>query len=419
MALQVGNIVFMDYGEVPRTVHARLILAEVDAPSFEYMILTPDLDIYSEVLDGSNPDLVGFHLPGPGGGMPVGVPARAIYSFSPMTAAEYAQHMAAGRTEAAAERARRNLGGGLAPVAAVAAPPGVPAAGQTMWVLAEMVEGHLIGEEVQVPQGLPVLGDFGLIQMNDQSGTNRTVLVKRINVDDLPVFCEQRIQLARSSEAIAGDDASAADDLRTMSVRYLANGDRRRLFKESVGEMTSVEMEDFPYSPRTCLEYLQAISVVAESAFAQHLAWVQQSKIPEGSRAIYEDQVLAQILDTAISFDCLQVSNLACFELLVRRRQLLAEAHSYDPTSPNFQGADYWLGSRYKPGNAIVINSLTEHVAKRFQADSQILKEKRKLDEAKGKGKSNNKQAPGWGIWQQQPVRCSSWFAAGQLDVLF
>lgn len=166
------------------------------------------------------------------------------------------------------------------------------------------------------------------------------------------------------------------------------------MFKDSVGEMTSVEMEDFPYSPRTCLEYLQAISAVAESAFGQHLAWVQQSKIPEGSRAIYEDQVLAQILDTAISFDCLQVSNLASFELLVRRRQLLAEAQSYDPTSPNFQGADYWLGSRYKHGNAIVISSLTEAVSKRLQADSLILKEKRKLDEAKGKGKSGNKQAP-------------------------
>lgn len=88
----------------------------------------------------------------------------------------------------------------------------------------------------------------------------------------------------------------------------------------------------------------------------------------------------------------MQVSNLASFELLVRRRQLLAEAHSYDPSSPNFQGADYWLGSRYKHGNAIVINSLTEHVAKRLQADSAILKEKRKLEEAKGKGK--NKQAP-------------------------
>lgn len=383
MALQVGNIVFLDYGERPRTVHARLILAEVIQATHEFMILTPDFDVYTEILDQSNPDLSGFYLSGPGGGMLVGVPPRAMLGLWLMAELKRQLSWLAGAGPVVV----------AAPAAAppVVAPPVVGA--QTMWVLAEMVEGHLIGEEVQPPPSIPTLGEFGLATMTDQAGVSRVVLVKNIQVEDLASFCEERIQLARSSEAVAGEDTAAADDLRTRSIKYLANGDRRRLFSESVGEMSSVEMEDFPYAPRTCSEYLQAISAVAESAFSQHLAWVQQSKIPEGSRAIYEDQVLAQILDTAISFDCLQVSNLASFELLVRRRQLLAEAHSYDPTSPNFQGADYWLGSRYKHGNAIVINSLTEHVAKRLQADSQILKEKRKLEEAKGKGKST-KQAP-------------------------
>lgn len=45
------------------------------------------------------------------------------------------------------------------------------------------------------------------------------------------------------------------------------------------------------------------------------------------------------------------------------------------------------MGSRYKHGGAIVVPRLTEHVSKKLQADSQIMKERRKLEEAKGRGR--------------------------------
>ena len=128
-----------------------------------------------------------------------------------------------------------------------------------------MVEGFKIGQEMRPPPGLPTLGDFGLMNVLDGGGNNRVVLIKQINQEEVGAFCEERIQLARSSEAVEGDDVYAAEDIRTMSIRYLANGERRRAFKESVGEMSVVDMEDFPYTPRTCLEYLQAISTVAAS----------------------------------------------------------------------------------------------------------------------------------------------------------
>ena len=102
MALSVGGLAFMDYGEIPACIHTRLILAEVNAATFEYVILTPDLDMYTEILHHSNPDLVGFHLPAPGGGPPAGIPLAHIYSFAPMQAADYGRFMAAGRAEAIA-----------------------------------------------------------------------------------------------------------------------------------------------------------------------------------------------------------------------------------------------------------------------------------------------------------------------------
>jgi hypothetical protein len=136
---------------------------------------------------------------------------------------------------------------------------------------------------------------------------------------------------------------------------------------------------------------------VAESSFGQHLGCVAQSKIPEGDRAIHENEMLSRALDLAVCYDSLNIANLASFELLVRRKQLLAEAHSYSPSQPSYEGADHFLGTSYRPGGAIVVPELTKHVAERMHQESQVLKEKRKQAELKGnkgKAKPSNPQKP-------------------------
>ena len=88
-------------------------------------------------------------------------------------------------------------------------------------------------------------------------------------------------------------------------------------------------------------------------------------------------------MDIAICYDALNVSNLASVELLARRRQLIGEAHAYNPAAPSYQGADFWLGDKFKHGGAIVAPALTQHVSKKLQAESQVLKERHKLEGAK------------------------------------
>ena len=41
------------------------------------------------------------------------------------------------------------------------------------------------------------------------------------------------------------------------------------------------------------------------------------------------------------------------------------------------------MGQTYKQGGGVVVPTLTDYVAKKMQAQSQILKEKRKMAEAK------------------------------------
>lgn len=48
--LQPGDVCYLDYGEVPRVVHTRLVIGVVDHSTFEHMVLTPDMDHYIEEL---------------------------------------------------------------------------------------------------------------------------------------------------------------------------------------------------------------------------------------------------------------------------------------------------------------------------------------------------------------------------------
>eukprot|EP00435_Cladocopium_sp_Y103_P068559 s1270_g31.t1 len=224
-----------------------------------------------------NPDFIGFFPSLPGGGIPAGVRAANVYNFAPMSAAEYAGHMEAGRQASDAERLLLGI---------AAAAPAVPAVAPAVAHVAAAAK---------------------------------------------PVA---------SAEASAGSDLSAADDVRTLEVRYGLNGERLRSFRESVNELQEVEFSDYPLEPRTALSYAKAIASIAESATAQHHMWINSSRIPDGDRSVYEDEVLARILDTAVTYDALNVANLASMELVCSRRQLLAlsalrvVSSTYSPVEP-------------------------------------------------------------------------------------
>ena len=95
-----------------------------------------------------------------------------------------------------------------------------------------------------------------------------------------------------------------------------------------------------------------------------------------------------------MKFDGLNIANLASFELIVRRRQLIAEAHAYSPAAPTYEAADHFLQVGRRPGGAIVTQTLTKHVAEKLHQEGQILKERGKLREEKG-GKGGRGRGPG------------------------
>lgn len=404
--LPAGSLGYIDYGEgPPPVIHCRLILDHVEGA--EYVIATPDMDVYAEVLDSAtNDDIVQFWAGPATGALPPGVRGGSVYGFAPLSAGQLARLMHLGRTEGDRIRAARGvvgppgLGGAVIPPAggAVAAPAGGAPGGdgvERFWVLAEMVAGKKIGDKIEPGADLVVLGEYGLTKISDAGGVERACMIRRLTDTELGDFCDSRILLARMSESSDGSDRSASDDVRTLEVQYGFNGECQRSFRESVKELQMTEFEDFPLAPRTTLDYVRAIAGIAESATAQHHIWVNSSGIPAGDRLVYKDQVLPRILDAALCYDSLNIANLSCMELVCRRRQLLADAHSNSPGAPSYLGAEHYLGETYKMGGGIVVPALTDHVSKKMQAQSQIMKEKRQLAEAtKGGGKKGPKAPP-------------------------
>lgn len=339
MAFQPGQIVYHNYGEVPVLYHTRIILGHITG--MEYLIYTPDGDSYVEVCDPSNADLTDFQVGADDGSLPGAIPPNGVYAFAPMSVADFNRILAAGRLEVL-ERGPRGRRG-LPDV-------GAPLAGdQMVWILAEMIPGHKIGERVTPQAGHARDGVWGLATMTDSENCTRPVLVHQIAVDAIPAFCEKKIQLARESIAAEGEDTHAG------------SGERQRSFKETVAELQQVEFEDWPLEPRTALAYLKAVAQVAESSFGQHLSWVQQSRIPENDRVVRENEVLSRAIDYAICYDHLNVANLASFELLIRRKQLLAEAYSYGGSTPSYAGADhsFFGGTNYWVSVSIVLFPVT------------------------------------------------------------
>ena len=103
------------------------------------------------------------------------------------------------------------------------------------------------------------------------------------------------------------------------------------------------------------------------------------------------------MLDIAATRDMLNLKNMAWVEYALRRLQLIEEAVNEDPNNPTYEHARHYMGAEERKGGALMAPSLRAHVAAELGREAAILKERRKVREArvaedkrkpdKGKGK--------------------------------
>ncbi|CAL1154679.1 unnamed protein product [Cladocopium goreaui] len=399
--MEAGHIALVSYGERPVVWHTRILLAHVHGSC--WIILTPDHDRYEEQLDAANPDYEDFEFLGPNHAIPARIPQASIYGFAPMDPGELARQMALGRIEADSIRAQRGLpplaGGrqGVAapapvPAAPVPAPPpsGVlgPAAGPVAaaapavgvadpycWVTLESGAGRLKGDVVVVepnplPAGTQQLGDRAMLQDPAQPGHG--------------IFLKRVLQSQSSTYKL--------DDFRVLPVQFDAQGVRRRDFHSAVPIMIEgspagggLQLE----GPATALNIAKGLRDQNLTPTTYHEFWIRTGEIPKGDRSVYEHECLSRIFEAMVTIDQLNPSGLQSAELVVRRMQVIREAHRISPTSPDYSSADIFMGWRYRKQTQGVDSSLAAYVAVELKSDAAIAKESRKAREEQQQRRRN------------------------------
>lgn len=407
MAMNGGEIAYLRYHGDPGVVHTRLIAGRVQDD--EYMIITPDHDIYVEELAMHNPDLA-YLWRSPDGRVPRGLPGHQIYGFSPMTAAEYARLMQAGRAELEAEVARRGLagpaaavvpagvgvvapaiaggdgGGAAGRVAVAAARTSGPGAGDLsgqglVWVAAETAGGFVYGE--------PVVGVVAALA--DGARTVHTL------GDGSQIFC---MCIGEGGVADFNNRPSACDR-RILEVRFNALGSPERPLSEVVAASKEYDMKWKMVGPRTTLWCLSYLSVEGLGFEAHHERFRQLCKIDAGAWGVQEHFQISMFLRQLVQVDQLDACNSYGIELMFRRVQTIEYAHSErarENESRSVGGKlsleeQYTFGSLVRQaGTLMICPTLLEHVKSEVEKDVQLSKNMRKAREERELARKNKKK---------------------------
>ncbi|CAK0841452.1 unnamed protein product [Prorocentrum cordatum] len=366
--------------------HERIILSWVSAS--EYVVVSPDLDIFIEQIDAASADLQGLRLGSSDVRLPFGMAGMQVYRFQVRPAgADLTQLLAEGERHAQVERASRGPAappgaaaragpGGVAHVAvptplpvAVPPAPGVAAAPPPpclagpagAWVLDEPVDTFVLGQEVPLPPTALDVGGRAFVTVNGE-----IVSLSRVAPGtDLAAW-----GLGRQQTLLKGDPrllprprsptpvafvADAALVVRGPSVPLRTKGSGT--LQDSVNEM-----------------YLRSLGGFT----AAHDRWLMESRVPAGSRSGHGHRVLCRALTFAMESDGLNIANLSCCEFLNR----------HDPEKPAFEGSHIYMGEDEEGTGVTVTPALWAHVASEMSKEYAIEKEKRKAREAKAEAKS-------------------------------
>ena len=343
--------------------HARLLLSCITGD--EWIILTPDGDIYGEQISSGNPDFLAWRPMDPNNVIPVGINRAQVYGFRVFPdPAALARLTDEGQGHAAQERVRRGLAGGvqgggggpagqIAPLAggqpAVAAQPGAA-------VAVPNVAGN------PAPQGgVPAAGGLaGLVQaLGPNQGQN------------------------------GGSDA------RTLPISRDVEGMRFKEFREAATISQPVPFEDWPIAgPRTVKHVLSAMLDSGGSALAHHQAWRTACRFQPTDGPAMEHESWCRVLHVMATYDQLDTTNLASAELIARAIQRIEEKHKMKLAAVDDAGESAFFmgaagGSRV---GSVVSPKLTEWVGSEMHKEAAVAKERRKAREERTLARKGDKK---------------------------
>lgn len=309
-----------------------------------------------------------------------------MYGFGPLTAAEYQQLLGQARIYAAGARALRGLP--AVPVAAGAGGPGAPIPGGAaagvaqdpdVWVSLEDEPPHVSGQVISdalgnLPGGHVILGNNkALVPI-----PNGAVAAKKIKRSQLSSF--------------------EARDVRVLPIRFDPQGVRRRDFAEAVTLMSQDKLPGGELQlegPPTAIDVLKSLVSRNPTPITDHERWIRNGEISRNDRSIYEMEVISKVIEAFVMTDQVNLPNLKGGELLLRRWQLIKEAHGISPAAPDYSASEFFMGWDRESG---VQTGLSKYVAERLKDEAAVAKEARKAREelnAQGRGRGRGPRGQG------------------------
>jgi hypothetical protein len=359
--------------------HERRVLAVLDEQRL--VVVTPHWDCYEESIS----DFSAVYRPGPRGGLPRkfcnGVHRGRVVLFRP---AEMEARWPALLSDWVDRCPSPRPGGRELPVvdAVVAVAAGAPSThGETprgvthivdsrIWLAMETTKRYVTGEAVAVDAWkLHVVGNRGILECPE--GPLAVALLDSWSLPAQP---------------------PALDDLRTQPVKYDGFGSRTQPYGTAVLGLSETAFSEWRVSgPRTCRWLCKAIVDQDSTPTRRHHWWRSALSLSVNDEGVEEHAFISEVLETALCFDALNVSELACFEQMARRYQLwehfygdalkVADQRSSGHQALEGEERGIFLGQERSRALALICPSLELHVSEQLRNRASILKERRKARE--------------------------------------
>ena len=354
--------------------HERLVLLHVERD--EYIICTPDADVYVEDLSIMNDDLRGIRLKPSPAVLPPGIAPGQVYGLPAFSAAEIALMRATATTLLGQERVTRGLaavGAGRAGEAAGAAPivnsptvePDV-----LYWLAAETLGSYKHGDVVEGVGAALNEGDKSVHTLAD----GKALFVECMRGDKVTEFKKK----------------PASWDHRTTGVDLDTLGKTEASLKDVAHKSSETPMSWTLTGPRTarwCVSYLIVENLGLEG---HHERFRQLCKLDSSSWGIQEHYQLSMTIKYAIQTDQLNPYNNLFCEVIFRRLQTIEFAYMERAREQESKAVGGKLsleeqstfgGITRAAATLMVCPELLDHVKAEVERDANLAKNLRKARE--------------------------------------
>ena len=370
----------------PELWHERLVLEHVTAE--EYIVATPDRDVYCEQLSLLNDDLKGIRVKPSPNALPGGINPGLVYPLPLFNAGEIAGLRLEAQRELATERAARGLGvGGAVPVNQAAGGSNDFMAGTLYWVACEKVRGLNYGDNVLGVNAVSVEGAKSV----HTTGDGEQVFVECIDGSKHKEFLQR----------------PASWDMRIVGQDFDGLGKPDCSLKEVSKKSEESEVLWTLAGPRTsrwCISYLVVEGLGFEG---HHERFRQLCKLEPSSWGVQEHFQLSMIAKHALQVDQINGYNTMFLEVVFRRLQTIEFAYAEKARDSESRAIGGKLsleeqqtfgGLTRQAGTLMVCPELLDHVKTEVERDASLSKNLRKAREerdlAKKAGKKKGEDAP-------------------------